>query len=128
MVIRLSRIRAGMLLTVVIPHLHILRRRHLLNLAPRRRRRPLNDIAVDRLNKVVLLIVADVNEEVGICRDAGPFVGRFTFGRGGEDLVDVGDVGDVLVVVFAPDLFDSVEDVDPVVAEARGPTVEECSV
>lgn len=124
------RVRAGLLTgtMVVIQHLNI--RRHLRHLAPYdgRRGRSLDDIAMDGFNEVVFLVVTDVDQEVGIGRVAGTFIGGLRLGRAGEDLVNVGDFGDIAVVVFAPDLFLRVEDVDPVVAEAGGPAMEECGV
>lgn len=124
------RVRAGLLTgtMVVIQHLNI--RRHLRHLAPYdgRRGRSLNDVAMDGFNEVVFLVVTDVDQEVGVGRVACTLIVGRGFGRAGEDLVNVGDFGNIAVIVFAPDFFLRVEDVDPVVAEAGGPAMEECGV
>lgn len=112
----------------VLQHFDVPLRRHFAHLIPRGYRgrclwRWVNDVALDGLGQLVDAVGLNVDEEVRV-RWWTPVILRGL----AEDLVAVLDDAHAIVVVFAPDLFLVVKNVDPVVAACGAAAVEEGSV
>ena len=83
-----------------------------------------DNISLDGLDDVAYLVFPHINEEVRI-RTRPDIILIFWFA---ENLVSIVHHGDAVVVVLAPNLFDMVVDVYPIVAAASATAVEEGSV